>query len=90
MEDIGTVYLAGAFGNYVRKSSARRIGLINFATDVVQPSGNTALRGAKRALFGEDGECEALARRVSHLALNALPDFQDLYVDHMGFPEGPA
>ena len=51
LEDIDCVYLASAFGNYLRPESAYRIGLIEVSHDRLVPSGNTALRGAK-ASFG--------------------------------------
>ena len=50
---VARLHMAGAFGNYVSRSSARRIGLIPFPEDVVAASGNTALLGAKLALFDE-------------------------------------
>jgi uncharacterized 2Fe-2S/4Fe-4S cluster protein (DUF4445 family) len=87
-EDIARVYLAGAFGNYVNTASARRIGLVSFPPEKIVPSGNTALRGAKRALFDEPSAYDALAGEVRHIALDRDPDFQDIYVDEMGFPEG--
>jgi len=79
------VYLAGAFGNYLRTASARRIGLLPFAEDQMRPAGNTALLGAKLALF-ENGDFAALRRRVEHVPLAEDPDFQEIYVREMRFP----
>jgi uncharacterized 2Fe-2S/4Fe-4S cluster protein (DUF4445 family) len=87
-ENIARVYLAGAFGNYVNTASARRIGLVTFPPEKIIPAGNTALRGAKRALFDEPSRYESLAAGVRHIALDQSPDFQDIYVDEMGFPTG--
>ncbi len=88
-EDLDCLYLAGAFGNYVNRSSARRIGLIDFPEDQVKPVGNTALLGAKMALFSADGE-EAeylrIRRQTEHVSLNEDPLFQDTYVEQMSFP----
>jgi uncharacterized 2Fe-2S/4Fe-4S cluster protein (DUF4445 family) len=84
--DIRTVYLAGAFGNYVKKASAHRIGLLPFSPDTITSSGNTALRGAKRMLFDDADSVEALAGRIEHISLHAHRDFQDIYVDEMSFP----
>ena len=47
--------LAGAFGNYINRASAQRIGLINFPPEKVEAAGNTALLGAKLALFRPEG-----------------------------------
>jgi uncharacterized 2Fe-2S/4Fe-4S cluster protein (DUF4445 family) len=87
-EEIARVYLAGAFGNYVNTSSARRIGLVSFPPAKIVPAGNTALRGAKRALFDEPSAYNVIAAEVRHIALDQSPGFQDVYVEEMGFPEG--
>ncbi len=89
-EDITTVYLAGAFGNYVSLISAARIGLLAFPIERVHPVGNTALLGAKIALFHPDPEARAYAdlrRRIEHFSLHTDPAFQDTYVEEMAFPE---
>jgi uncharacterized 2Fe-2S/4Fe-4S cluster protein (DUF4445 family) len=87
--DLKRLYLAGAFGNYVNRQSARRIGLLNFPLEKVQPSGNTALLGAKIALFsfnGEDGSFSSVRKRVEHVMLSNDPAFQDTFVEQMSFP----
>ena len=89
-EDIKRLYLAGAFGNYISRSSARRIGLIDFPEEKVQPAGNTALLGAKIALFhrnvpGADPEYGEIRRRTKHLCLAADEKFQDTYIEEMAF-----
>jgi len=84
--DLHSVYLAGAFGNYVRTRSAHRIGLLPFMPDAVVSSGNTALRGAKCILFEDAGFVQALAGRIEHVSLHARSDFQDIYVEEMSFP----
>lgn len=90
VEDLEGVYLAGAFGNSVNRASARRIGFLPFATDRIRPAGNTALLGAKLALFrSADDPGAAYARlrgRVEHMALNDDPGFLDQYIQDMGFP----
>jgi uncharacterized 2Fe-2S/4Fe-4S cluster protein (DUF4445 family) len=88
-EDLTRLYLAGAFGNYVDRNSARRIGLLDFPPEKVQPVGNTALLGAKLALFsseGGDGSYALIRQKVAHLSLSADPAFQDVYVAAMSFP----
>jgi uncharacterized 2Fe-2S/4Fe-4S cluster protein (DUF4445 family) len=84
--DLRRLYLAGAFGNYLNRASARRIGLINFPGDQVEPAGNTALLGAKLALF-EESTYANLRLRVEHIPLGSDPVFQDQYVEAMLFPE---
>jgi uncharacterized 2Fe-2S/4Fe-4S cluster protein (DUF4445 family) len=84
--DVEKVFVAGAFGNYVSTTSARRIGLLAFPPDKIFPAGNTALRGAKRELFEPPEDCLRLAERVEHVSLHAQQDFQDIYVEEMTFP----
>ncbi len=84
-QDVTRLYLAGAFGNYINRASAHRIGLIDFPEEKVQPAGNTALLGAKLALFGTP--FAHLRSRVEHLSLAADRRFQEIYVEEMNFPE---
>lgn len=85
-EDVGRVYLAGAFGNYLNHASARRIGLLNVPPDAVEAAGNTALLGAKLALFA-DSDYAGLRAAIEHVPLGADPAFQERYVECMAFPE---
>lgn len=85
-EDLRRLYLAGAFGNYLNRASARRIGLIDLPDEKVEAAGNTALLGAKLALFQED-DYAALRGRIEHVPLGSDPVFQDQYVESMAFPE---
>jgi len=87
--DVETVYLAGAFGNYINQASAKRIGLLNFPPEKIVPSGNTALLGAKLALFDLEqhhGAYPEILSRITHFSLKEHPRFQDAYVEHMTFP----
>lgn len=89
--DVSRLYLAGAFGNYVNRTGARRIGLVDFPEEIVTPAGNTALLGAKLALFladGESGGFDELRRRVEHISLGADPEFQEIFAEEMLFPGG--
>jgi uncharacterized 2Fe-2S/4Fe-4S cluster protein (DUF4445 family) len=64
--------------------------LIDFPPARVEAAGNTALLGAKLALFSfdsEDGSYTGVRRRVEHVALNADPDFQDVFVEELAFPQ---
>ena len=84
-DDLADVYLAGAFGNYVNVTSARRIGLLPIREDLITLAGNTALRGAKIELFAER-DLTPLARRIEHIHVNEVEGFQDRYVEAMIFP----
>jgi uncharacterized 2Fe-2S/4Fe-4S cluster protein (DUF4445 family) len=81
--------LAGAFGNYIRVESARRIGLIPRWVEDVRPAGNTALRGVRMLLLRPNGREEildALLKLTRHIELGARPDFQDIFVERMVLP----
>jgi uncharacterized 2Fe-2S/4Fe-4S cluster protein (DUF4445 family) len=84
-DDLEEIFLAGAFGNYVNVTSARRIGLLPFKEDRITLAGNTALRGAKIELFRER-DLTPLARRIEHVNVNEVEGFQDRYVEAMVFP----
>jgi uncharacterized 2Fe-2S/4Fe-4S cluster protein (DUF4445 family) len=87
-EEVATLYLAGAFGNYISRESARRIGLIDFPPGRVHPAGNTALLGAKMALFQRgDGAFDLIRSKTEHISLSSDPNFMDTYVEEMGFPK---
>lgn len=85
----GRVFLAGAFGNYVRAASAQRIGLLpGWASDVVA-AGNTALRGARMLLLApsrREALLESVRWRLSHVELASDPGFLDAFTEGLGFP----
>jgi uncharacterized 2Fe-2S/4Fe-4S cluster protein (DUF4445 family) len=83
------VFLAGAFGNYVRATSAKRIGLLPDDGGATEAAGNTALRGARMLLLEPKKREERMRRlteMVRHVELAALEGFQDCFVDEMEFP----
>lgn len=84
-----SVHLAGAFGNYINRASARRIGLLPFPIDRVRPAGNTAILGARMILMrppDTDLSFRDLRSRTEHVVLNDDPGFLDTYVGEMAFP----
>jgi len=93
VKDVGTFFLAGAFGNSLDVASARRIGLLPFPLDAVKPVGNAALLGAKLALFAPDGGAplfDSVVSKVRHVSLEQDPEFQDLFAELMAFPPAGA
>jgi uncharacterized 2Fe-2S/4Fe-4S cluster protein (DUF4445 family) len=85
-DDLQQVYLAGAFGNYISRASAQKIGLLRMPLNRVMPAGNTALLGAKMALFDAPEKWDAIARRVESIFLNEDESFQEVYTEEMRFP----
>ncbi len=86
LRDIETVYLAGAFGNYVQIESARRIGLLEIDTARVVPVGNASLHGVKMALLNPsrcEGWIAGIRARTEHVPLASDPLFQDVFAGCM-------
>lgn len=86
-EQVARVFLAGAFGNAIDARSAHRIGLVAFPPERIEPVGNTALLGAKLALFADDPAFAALRARIAHVPLKEDRAFLDRYVEGMVFPD---
>ena len=89
-EDIREVYLAGAFGNYVRPETALAIGLLPvFPKAKITQVGNAAGSGAKMALLSTRALKEAgkIAEQIEYVELAKIPDFQEQFVKGMLFPE---
>ena len=89
-EEIRTVLLAGAFGNYMDPASACTIGMIpGCLQDRIRPIGNAAGEGAKLCALSEAefAYSRELARQTQFLELASLPDFNDCYVDCLLFGE---
>ncbi len=87
--DLDEILLAGAFGNYIRKSSAQRIGLLPAVPpERIRFVGNAASTGAKMALLSRAvrEDADRIRRETRHLELAALPEFMNAFMDHMLFP----
>lgn len=89
-EQIQTVLLAGAFGNYLNPRSACRIGMIPpCLLERIQPIGNAAGAGARLCALSqaEFAYSQRLARQTEFLELASKPVFQDRFVDALEFCE---
>jgi len=87
-KDVARVYLAGAFGNYIKPTSALKIGLIpQFPNAEIVPVGNAAGSGARMALLSRAAREEAslILRHVEYLELSGRSDFQDEFAAAMIF-----
>ncbi len=88
-KDVGRVYVAGAFGNYIDPAKAKTVGLTpDIPTERVTLVGNAAISGAKMALVSKEvrDEAERLSRWVRYLELGADPDFVSEFTSAMFFP----
>ncbi len=80
IEELSVLYLAGAFGNYIRPSSALKLGLLPpVGKSRVVPVGNAAGDGAKRLLLSKDErrKAERFAQRVKYIELAKHQDFTE-------------
>ena len=85
---LDTVYLAGAFGNYIDKNSASSIGLLPVSEGKnIIAVGNTAGAGILMAMTSSDEmkRAEIIAGTVQHIDLYARSDFQKDYLNKMYF-----
>jgi len=88
--DLGAVLLAGGFGNFIRRSNARRIGLLpQIPCDRVRFIGNAASLGAKLVLLSahERQYATEIRHKTKHVDLSMDPDFQMCFAEAMLFPE---
>jgi uncharacterized 2Fe-2S/4Fe-4S cluster protein (DUF4445 family) len=84
------VLVAGAFGNYIRKSSAVRIGLLPpVDAERIRLVGNAAGVGARLALVDHDvlRRGRELAARAEYVDLATHPGYQDAFMAALAFPE---
>jgi uncharacterized 2Fe-2S/4Fe-4S cluster protein (DUF4445 family) len=85
---IDQILLAGAFGNYISRESAKRIGLIpDLDLAKVHFVGNAASTGAIMALLSVQCRklADELAGKMHHIELAESPDFSMAYAECMMF-----
>lgn len=88
LEQVGAMYIGGAFGNFMPPESARRVGLIpHELRERVVLTGNVAGRGALTALlstaFGD--RIDSVASAAEYIELSMHAGFNEHFVMHMGF-----
>jgi uncharacterized 2Fe-2S/4Fe-4S cluster protein (DUF4445 family) len=86
--DIKQVLLAGAFGNYIRRESALRIGLLpTIQAERIHFVGNAASSGAQMLLVSQKCRklAKNLARKIQYIEIANEPGFTDTFADCMSF-----
>jgi uncharacterized 2Fe-2S/4Fe-4S cluster protein (DUF4445 family) len=86
--DVQQVLMAGSFGSYISPASAVRIGLVpQLPVLRIVSAGNVAGEGAKMALLSvrERAGATALLEEVTYVELSDRADFNDRFVDQLGF-----
>ena len=87
---LDSIFLAGGFGNYIRREKALAIGLlppVHYMS--IHFIGNAALTGAKRGLLArrEMERADKILDITEHVELSAQPQFSELFMEYMLFPE---
>ena len=89
VEEIDSIYLAGAFGNYIRPESAVAIGLLpKVDTEKIIPIGNGAGLGAAMALLSDEivDEMILLSEKIVHVELAREKVFEECFPEYMNLP----
>jgi uncharacterized 2Fe-2S/4Fe-4S cluster protein (DUF4445 family) len=86
--DIEQIFLAGAFGNYIRAESALRLKLLpDVPTERIRFVGNAASSGAQMILLSRHcrEKAKQLARKIEYVEIAHQQDFQSTFADCMAF-----
>ncbi|MHC4388359.1 MAG: ASKHA domain-containing protein [Planctomycetota bacterium] len=84
--DIEQIFLAGAFGNYIRRESALRIGLLpDVPPECIHFVGNAAASGAQMILTGSHFRelARDLAHKIQYVEIAHEKDFPDVFAESM-------
>ena len=87
-EQIGTLYLAGGFGNYINRNNAAAIGLIPpELKEKLIPAGNASASGAALCILSEFAvqRLPGIVQAAEYIELSASPVFQQQYMEQMYF-----
>lgn len=88
-KEIKQIILAGAFGSFINKESAVKIGLFpkGITADQIVVAGNAAGAGAKKLLYKKGVlEGEKIAKKIDFLDISIIKDFQNVFMDAIRFP----
>jgi uncharacterized 2Fe-2S/4Fe-4S cluster protein (DUF4445 family) len=86
--DIGRLYLAGGFANYVNVRNALEIGfLAPVPEDRIVKIGNASLEGARDLLLSrrKRRSIERFVQTIEHVELETMPDFFEIFVEGLLF-----
>jgi uncharacterized 2Fe-2S/4Fe-4S cluster protein (DUF4445 family) len=82
-EDLGAVYLAGGFGNYLNVQRAVTIGLLpDIPLEKIHFVGNTSIVGAKMVLLSRQAQADAVsvADTMTYSDLMTHPDYMNEFI----------
>lgn len=89
LEDVETLFIAGAFGNYLDKEKAKAIGLLPpIPSEKILSIGNSAGNGACRALLDREEfkRMEEICKKTQVIELSVEKDFQSHFLKALPFP----
>ncbi|MHC4132664.1 MAG: ASKHA domain-containing protein [Planctomycetota bacterium] len=89
--EIKQIYLAGAFGNYIKIESALRIGLLpDIPEQAFHFIGNAAASGAQMMLLSSEyrKKAQKLARKIEYVEIAYEKSFETLFAKYMAFKKG--
>jgi uncharacterized 2Fe-2S/4Fe-4S cluster protein (DUF4445 family) len=89
-DDIEEIFLAGAFGNYIRIDQAKHIGLLpDIPEERIKFIGNAAGEGAKMVLLCKELKKEEseISKYTEYFDLSRRKDFQNEFINAMYFPK---
>ncbi len=87
--ELDSVLVAGGFGYFIRRTNAKRIGLIpNLPDAKIRFIGNSSLEGAKAVLCSRERlrYAEGIAAQVKYVEVSLDPEFQMEFANAMMFP----
>jgi len=82
-EDLGAIFLAGGFGNYLNVQRAVTIGLLpDIPLEKIHFVGNTSIAGAKMVLLSQQAQAdaEAIAGAMTYTDLMTHPDYMNEFI----------
>ncbi|MEN6325414.1 MAG: ASKHA domain-containing protein [Syntrophomonas sp.] len=86
---VSKVYVAGAFGAYLKPANLIRLGFFpDNWRDRITFVGNTSRMGAIMALLSSSSRSrmEETAQKINYIELESSPGFEKMFVDEMSFP----
>ncbi|MFA4016013.1 MAG: hypothetical protein RUDDFDWM_001114 [Candidatus Fervidibacterota bacterium] len=87
-EDLQAVFIAGAFGTFIPKRSAQKIGMLPPVNlELIHSVGNAAGMGAKLALISKDEmeRANSIALSVKHVELGTNPIYEEEFFERIRF-----
>ncbi|MHC4264697.1 MAG: ASKHA domain-containing protein [Planctomycetota bacterium] len=89
--EIKQIYLAGAFGNYIKVENAIKIGLLpDIPEQAFHFIGNAAASGAQMMLLSSEyrKKAQKLARKIEYVEIAYEKSFETLFAKFMAFKKG--